>query len=71
MVSPTDVFRSGAGLNDIQNWREPHTRFTPARRKFGEEDPIAPARGAMLGLLMSSALWAGLLIAAHAILRLL
>ena len=71
MVSPTDVFRSGAGLNDIQNWREAPARFTPAQRKFGEEDPISPARGAILGLLMSSALWAGLLIAGHAILRLL
>ena len=71
MVSPIDVFRPGAGLNDIQNWREAHARFTTARRKFGEEDPIAPARGAILGLLMSSALWAGLLITGHAILRLL
>jgi hypothetical protein len=63
MVTPIDVVRSGMGFDQAGRWHEARASFQPASRRAGEEDPIAPARGAIFGLLISGAGWIGVIAA--------
>lgn len=57
MVTPINVIRSGMGFDQTGHWHEARASFQPASHRAGEEDPIAPARGAIFGLLISGAAW--------------
>lgn len=71
MVTPIDAVRYGMGFDEAGCWHEASPRFTPARRKFGDEDPLAPARGIVYGALASALLWVGIAAAARALFSIL
>jgi len=66
MVIYIDSVRYGAGFDETGQWHEAAPAFVPAKKR--EDDPLNPARGAMYALLVSGALWIGLLAAGRAIL---
>ncbi|HEX4006212.1 MAG TPA: hypothetical protein VHX60_08560 [Acidobacteriaceae bacterium] len=59
MMTPVEAVRAGMGFDQAARWHEAKVSFFPARRSKGE-DPIAPARGAIFGLLLSAGMWVGL-----------
>jgi hypothetical protein len=70
MVTPIDAVRCGMGFDARGHWHQARARFVPAPRNIGDEDSLAPARGVLLGLIASSLLWAGIIVAARALLHL-
>lgn len=66
MVIYIDAVRYGAGFDEKGQWHEAASAFVPAKQR--EDDPLNPARGAMYALLVSGALWIGLVAAGRAIL---
>ncbi len=70
MVTPIDAVRSGMGFDAAGHWHQAKPRFRPAQYTGTDEDPLAPARGATFGLLMSAALWIGLVALGKALLNL-
>jgi hypothetical protein len=69
MVTPVEAVRNGMGFDEAGRWHEAKVLHMPAARR--DDDPLAPARGVIYGLLASSALWALLLLAVHILHRLL
>ncbi|HLJ77872.1 MAG TPA: hypothetical protein VKT75_10700 [Acidobacteriaceae bacterium] len=67
MLIPIDAVRSGMGFDQAGRWHNARPAYIPARRR--EDDPIDPARGAILGLLVSSALWVGIVAAVRALIH--
>lgn len=65
MVTPIDAVRYGMGFDETGHWHEAAPRFIPVRRSYSGEDPLAPARGAIWGILAGAGLWVGLFAAAH------
>lgn len=65
MLIPIDAVRSGMGFDGAGRWHEARTSYIPARRS--EDDPMNTARGIVNGLLVSGALWAGLIAAVRAL----
>jgi hypothetical protein len=63
MMSPTEAIRNGVGFDEVGRWHHPKVLYMSARRR--DDDPLAPARGAIYGLLASGALWLGLILAVH------
>jgi hypothetical protein len=55
MVTPIDAVRNGMGFDEAGIWHEAKVLRMPAPRR--DDDPLAPARGAIYGLLASSVLW--------------
>lgn len=58
MLIPIDAVRSGMGFDQAGRWHRARAGYLPARRRSG--DPLDPARGAILGLVISGALWIGI-----------
>jgi hypothetical protein len=56
MATPLDAVRNGMGFDEAGVWHEAKVLHMPARRR-SDDDPIAPARGAIYGLLASGVLW--------------
>jgi hypothetical protein len=63
MATPIDAIRNGMGFDEAGHWHEAKVLQMPSRRRNG--DPLAPARGAILGLLAGSALWLLLFLVIH------
>jgi hypothetical protein len=61
MMTPVEAIRSGAGFDQAGRWHRPRVLYMPARRR--DDDPMAPARGAIYGLLASGFLWMVLFLA--------
>jgi hypothetical protein len=60
-MTPLEAIRSGVGFDEAGRWHKPKVLYMPARRR--DDDPLAPARGAIYGLLASGVLWMILLLA--------
>jgi hypothetical protein len=65
MVTPIEAVRSGMGFDPSARWHQAKVSYFPARRTQDREDPIAPARGAIFGLLISGVMWVGLIVVAR------
>lgn len=60
MVTPIDAITTGMGFDEAGRWHDARTfRFMPAPR---HDDRIAPARGAIYGILSGGILWIGLIL---------
>ena len=62
MVIPIEAVRTGMGYDEAGRWHQARVRYMPAREV---DDPLQSARGVVNGLLVSAALWMGLLVIAH------
>jgi hypothetical protein len=71
MVAPVDAVRSGMGFDEAGHWHRAKPRLVRASRKFGDADPLAPARGTICGVVTGAALWVGLIFVARILLRLI
>jgi hypothetical protein len=71
MVIPIDAFRYSVGFDAAGQWHEAKADYQPEQEREAEIELIAPARGAVWGLLASAVLWVGLVGAARAILTLI
>ena len=67
MLIPIDAVRSGMGFDQAGRWHNARTVYIPAIRR--DDDQMDPARGAILGLLVSSALWVGIVAAVRALIH--
>ncbi len=67
MLIPIDAVRSGMGFDQAGRWHNARPAYIPAIRR--DDDPMDPARGAILGLLVSSALWVGIVAAVRALIH--
>jgi hypothetical protein len=63
MTTPIDAVRNGMGFDQAGRWHRAKVIHMPAPRR--DDDPLAPARGAIYGLLASAVLWAFVLLAVH------
>lgn len=68
MLIPIDAVRSGMGFDQAGRWHNARAGDIPARRR--DDDPMDPARGAILGLVASGAMWIGIIAAARALMHL-
>jgi hypothetical protein len=62
-MPPLEAIRTGMGFDEAGRWHEAKILYMPPRRRDG--DPLAPARGAIYGLLASGALWTLILLSVH------
>lgn len=69
MMPPTEAVRHGMGFDRAGRWHRARVIYMPVRRR--EENPLAPARGAIYGLLASGVLWVLLLLAVRLVRNLL
>ncbi|MGC2618124.1 MAG: hypothetical protein WA414_03730 [Acidobacteriaceae bacterium] len=61
MVTPIDAITTGMGFDEAGRWHDARTfRFRPAPRQ--DDDLMAPARGAIYGILGGGILWFGLIL---------
>jgi hypothetical protein len=70
MVSPIDAINSGMGFDEAGRWHSARPAFFPARRRESDESPLAPARGAIYGLLIGGAMWIGIIALVRVFIRL-
>ncbi len=70
MVIPINVIRYGAAQDTAVGWRTGFADCITAAETQQEAGILAPARGVMCGLLLSGAMWVGLVAAARAVLSL-
>jgi hypothetical protein len=68
MVTPIDAFATGMGFDKTGRWHEARTRFMPVPTP--DDDVMAPARGAIYGLLGGGLLWFGLIVVARILISL-
>ena len=69
MLVPIDAVHYGAGFDTTGRWHE--ARADELRQEEPSMVVMAPARGAIYGLLVSAVMWLGLLVAARAVLTLI
>ena len=70
MVVPIDAVRYGAGFDAAGKWHEAKAGFLPAEERQTRSVDLAAARGAVIGLVLSGALWVGLAMVVRAVLTL-
>lgn len=70
MVIPINVIRYGVAQDPAMGWQTGIADCTAAGETQQETGVLAPARGMMCGLLLSGAMWVGLVAAARAVLSL-
>ena len=68
MVISIDAVRYGAELGPTEYWQTEISDYVFNEEPRRGSEVLAPARGMMCGLLLSGALWVGLLVAARAVL---
>lgn len=68
MLIPIDAVRSGMGFDAAGRWHQANARYIPAPRR--DNDPLDPARGIVNGLLVSGAMWLGLIAAVRGLMHL-
>jgi hypothetical protein len=71
MVTPVDAVRGGMGFDQAGHWHRAKPRLVLVSRKYADADPLAPACGAIYGMLGGALLWIALIFAAKALLRLI
>jgi hypothetical protein len=71
MVINIDAVRYGAGFDATGNWHEGKADFLTAAEAKQDAELIAPARGAVYGMLLSTVLWVGLVAAVRGLLTLM
>lgn len=69
MVTPIDAVRCGMGYDEAGHWHKANLRRVQVWDDE-REDPLAPMTGLLWGALASGALWAVLILAVKALLRL-
>jgi hypothetical protein len=55
MLTPLEAVRHGMGFDETGRWHRAKVLHMPAPRS--DNDPMAPARGAIYGVLASGVLW--------------
>ncbi|MFP5229228.1 MAG: hypothetical protein ACLGXA_16575 [Acidobacteriota bacterium] len=70
MVIAIDGVRYEEKLNAASAWRTGIADYIPEEERQTEAVIVAPARGILYGLLVSGAMWVGLVAAARALLAL-
>ena len=70
MVIPIEAFRYGVGTDAAGQWHETKADYKPDQERDAEIELMAPARGAVWGLVASAILWVGLVGAARLLLTL-
>lgn len=68
MVISIDAVRRGTELDGVESWRTAIAESVTQDQSQQSAELVAPARGIVCGLLLSVALWVGLLAAARAVL---
>jgi hypothetical protein len=71
MLISIDAIRYGAGYDAAGHWHEGRADVRSAAELEQDEKLIAPARGAIYGILLSSLMWVGLLAAMRGLLALI
>jgi len=71
MVISIDAVRYGANVVPSSDWHEVVAESMAEQARQTDAAVFAPARGAAYGLLLSGALWVGLVAAARAVLAFL
>jgi hypothetical protein len=61
MMPTVDALPNEMGFDEAGRWHQARVLYMPPRRS--SENPLAPARGAVYGLLASGVLWVVLLLA--------
>lgn len=67
MVIPIDAIRYGADFDATSGWYDPPADHATGRERRQAAEVLAPARGALCGLLLSGALWLGLVALVRAV----
>lgn len=65
MLVPIDAVRSGMGFDAAGRWHNARAGYIPARRR--DDDPLDAARGIVAGLLLSGAMWVGIIATVRAL----
>jgi hypothetical protein len=71
MVIPIDAIRYGVGFDATGHWHEANADYPPSQEQEAGREVMAPARGAVYGMLLSGILWVGLVAAARGVLTLI
>lgn len=71
MVISIDAVHYGAELDATAYWHAAVAEAMPEQQPEQTADVVAPARGAIYGLLLSGAMWVGLIAAGRAVLMLM
>ena len=66
MVVPINAVRYGAGFDAAGQWHEAKADRVRAEDRLARSADLAPARGAVIGLVLSSAIWVGLVMVVRA-----
>ncbi len=70
MVIPINVIHYGVAQDSAAGWQTGFADYLPAGETQQDTGSLAPARGMMCGVLLSGAMWVGLVVAARAVLSL-
>jgi hypothetical protein len=70
MVIPIDAVRYGAGFDTTGQWHESGAEYVSLEEQRQAAEIMAPARGAICGLLFSAMMWVGLVAAVRGVLTL-
>jgi hypothetical protein len=68
MVIPINVIHYGVAQDSAAGWQTGFADYLPGGETLQETGILAPARGMIWGLLLSGAMWVGLVAAARAVL---
>jgi hypothetical protein len=71
MLISIDVIRYGAGYDAAGHWHEAKADYVSPQEQEEERAIMAPARGAICGLLLSGVIWVGLVAAVRGVLTLI
>ena len=71
MLISIDVIRYGAGYDAAGHWHEAKADYVAPQEQEQERAIMAPARGAIWGLVLSGVLWVGLVAAVRGVLTLI
>jgi hypothetical protein len=71
MLISIDVIRYGAGYDAAGHWHEAKADCVSQQEQEAERGIMAPARGAIWGLVLSGVLWIGLVAAVRGVLTLI
>ena len=66
MVTPIDAVRFDSSFGEAELW--PRTAPRQGSSEYDDDGDLGPARGAILGLVLGSLMWVGLIAGARAIL---